>query len=77
MCRTLKNILQRKDAGRGKILFVNIADHSYNPKAHADIAYEDAMDTMHIIRRNGDIITGAFPATIHLTNFDHHQSSYE
>ena len=58
MCRTLKELLERRDNGQGKILFVNIADRSYNASMHAGVSYEEAMDTIHVIQKDGSIITG-------------------
>ena len=59
MCRTLRDVLQKRDKGRGSIMFVNIADRGYDPRLHAQVRYEDAMDTIHVIHKDGTIITGA------------------
>ena len=59
MCRTLRNVLSRKDGDQGRVAFVNIADRRYDAAAHAGIEYEDAMDTIHVIKREGEeIVTG-------------------
>ena len=59
MCRTLKNVLTRQDAGAGRVAFVNIADPAFDPKSHEGIEYEDAMETIHVIKReDGDVVTG-------------------
>ena len=59
MCRTLRNVLSRKDGDAGRVAFVNIADRKYDPAQHAGIEYEDAMDTIHVIKRDGeDVVTG-------------------
>lgn len=31
MCTSMKNLLQRQDNGRGKILFIDISDEAYSP----------------------------------------------
>ena len=58
MCRQLMSTLKGKDAGRGLIKFVNIASVQYNPNENAGITFEDAMETIHAIRRDGEIVTG-------------------
>ena len=55
MCNSLKSLLERQDNGRNIICFVNIADDDYNPKRHMGITYEDAMDTIHVIRNSGEV----------------------
>ncbi len=58
MCRTLKNVLTRQDGGAGRVAFINIADPAFDPEAHEGIEYEDAMETIHVIKRDGDVVTG-------------------
>ena len=58
MCRTLKNVLTRQDAGAGRVAFINVADDAFDPEAHEGIEYEDAMETIHVITRAGDVVTG-------------------
>jgi predicted DCC family thiol-disulfide oxidoreductase YuxK len=58
MCRTLKNVLTRQDGGAGRVAFVNIADPSYDEDENEGIAYEDAMETIHVIKADGDVVTG-------------------
>lgn len=58
MCQQLMSTLKGKDAGRGLIKFVNIASVKYNPRENEGITFEEAMETIHAITRDGEIITG-------------------
>lgn len=58
MCNQLVATLKSKDAGQGRIKFVNIASLSYNPRDNEGVTYEEAMETIHAIKRDGTIITG-------------------
>lgn len=58
LCRQLMALLSNKDQGRGLINFVNIASLTYAPEENASITYEEAMQTIHVIKRDGTIITG-------------------
>ncbi|KAG7666809.1 hypothetical protein Ndes2526B_g04694 [Nannochloris sp. 'desiccata'] len=58
MCKQLMSTLKSKDAGQGRIKFVNIASMSYNPREHEGITYEEAMESLHAIKRDGTIMTG-------------------
>ena len=49
---------QPQDNGRGKIKFVNIADPAYNPTTNMGITYEEAMDTIHGIMPDGEVLYG-------------------
>lgn len=51
MCNALVAMLKRADEGRGLIKFVNIASMAYNPAENEGILYEEAMETIHAIRR--------------------------
>jgi predicted DCC family thiol-disulfide oxidoreductase YuxK len=51
------NMLKRRDAGKGKIAFVDIADPTYTPEANGDISFEQAMGTIHGILPDGKVIT--------------------
>jgi CBS domain-containing protein/predicted DCC family thiol-disulfide oxidoreductase YuxK len=64
MCKQLMSTLKSKDAGQGRIKFVNIASMTYNPREHEGITYEDAMESLHAIKRDGTIMTG--PAALQL-----------
>ena len=43
LCLREVNFLQKKDAGRGKVAFVDIAADDYNPEENAGIDFETAM----------------------------------
>lgn len=58
MCQSLMNVLSRQDGGRGIIKFVNIADPAYAPQDNANVAYEEAMETIHAIRPDGSMALG-------------------
>ena len=58
MCNQLVATLKSKDNGQGRIKFVNIASLSFNPNENEGITYEDAMETIHAIQRDGTILTG-------------------
>ena len=55
LCRSLKAMLERQDKGRGIINFIDIADLDYDPEQNEDIEYEMAMDTIHAIKRDGEV----------------------
>ena len=56
LCLREVNFLSKKDAGRGIINFVDIADRNYNPEDHAGIDFETAMGRIHAITSEGQII---------------------
>lgn len=56
LCLKEVNFLRKKDADRGLIAFVDIADDSYNPEENAGISFEDAMGRIHGILADGTII---------------------
>eukprot|EP00199_Chlamydomonas_sp_CCMP681_P001981 CAMPEP_0119107482 /NCGR_PEP_ID=MMETSP1180-20130426/10462_1 /TAXON_ID=3052 ORGANISM="Chlamydomonas cf sp, Strain CCMP681" /NCGR_SAMPLE_ID=MMETSP1180 /ASSEMBLY_ACC=CAM_ASM_000741 /LENGTH=348 /DNA_ID=CAMNT_0007092977 /DNA_START=181 /DNA_END=1224 /DNA_ORIENTATION=- len=58
MCMSLKTVLKRQDRERGLIKFVNIAEDTYNPSKNMGITYEEAMETIHVIRPDGEVIYG-------------------
>lgn len=58
MCLQLVDTLKGKDAGEGRIKFVNIASLNFDPDENEGITYEDAMETIHAIARDGTIYTG-------------------
>jgi predicted DCC family thiol-disulfide oxidoreductase YuxK len=57
LCVREVNFLRKKDAGRGKVAFVDIADDDYSPEDNANIDYEMAMSRIHAILPDGSIIT--------------------
>lgn len=56
LCVREVNFLQKKDAGRGIINFVDIADENYDPEDNAGIDFETAMGRIHGITNNGTVI---------------------
>ena len=57
LCLREVNFLLKKDAGRGIIKFVDIADKNYSAAENSGIDYETAMGRIHAITANGEIIT--------------------
>ena len=56
LCVREVNFLQKKDAGRGIINFVDIADENYDPQDNAGIDFETAMGRIHAITDEGKVI---------------------
>ncbi len=56
LCLREVNFLREKDAGRGLVKFVDIADDRYNPQENGNIDYETAMGKIHAILSDGSII---------------------
>ncbi len=56
LCMREVNFLQRRDAGRGLVAFVDIADDDYNPQDHGGIEFETAMGRIHAILPDGSAI---------------------
>lgn len=57
LCVKEVNFLRQKDAGRGLVDFVDIADLDYNPDEHQSIDYQTAMGQIHAILADGTVIT--------------------
>lgn len=57
LCLREVNFLQKKDAGRGLIAFIDIADPNYQPSEHSNIDYKTAMGRIHAILADGTVIT--------------------
>lgn len=58
LCMREVNFLQRKDAGRGLVSFVDIADLNYDPDLHGGIDYRTAMGRIHALLADGSVIQG-------------------
>lgn len=58
LCMKEVDFLRRRDAGKNKIDFVDIASPSYTAEDNAGITYETAMQKIHAITADGRIITG-------------------
>ncbi len=56
LCLREVNFLQIRDAGRGLIAFVDIADDRYSPAANGNIDFETAMGRIHAILPDGSVI---------------------
>jgi predicted DCC family thiol-disulfide oxidoreductase YuxK len=56
LCLREVNFLQKQDAGRGLIAFVDIADENYNPEENSGISFGAAMGRIHAILADGTII---------------------
>lgn len=56
LCLREVRFLQKKDAGRGLVNFVNIADDNYAPEDNNGISYEEAMGRIHAILADGTIV---------------------
>ncbi|HEY9844745.1 MAG TPA: DUF393 domain-containing protein, partial [Candidatus Caenarcaniphilales bacterium] len=56
LCLREVNFLKKRDAGRGLVAFVDIADDSYTPEAHGDIDFETAMGRIHAVLPDGTLI---------------------
>jgi predicted DCC family thiol-disulfide oxidoreductase YuxK len=56
LCLREVNFLQKRDAGRGLVAFVDIADDRYNPAAHEGVDFETAMGRIHAVLPDGTVI---------------------
>jgi len=51
------NMLKRRDAGKGNIAFVDISSPDYSPPDNQNISYEKAMERIHAVLPDGQVIT--------------------
>jgi predicted DCC family thiol-disulfide oxidoreductase YuxK len=56
LCVREVNFLQKRDAGRGLVEFVDIADDNYSPQKHGGVDYETAMGRIHAVLPDGTLI---------------------
>ena len=56
LCVREVNFLRKRDAGRGRVTFVDIADDDYTPEAHGDVDFETAMGRIHAVLHDGTVI---------------------
>lgn len=56
LCMREVNFLRRRDAGRGLVAFVNIADDRYSPDENGGVDFETAMGRIHAILADGTVI---------------------
>lgn len=56
LCLREVNFLRKRDAGRGLVAFVDIADDSYNPEDNGGVDYKTAMGRIHAILPDGSVV---------------------
>ena len=56
LCLREVNFLNRRDAGRGLVAFVDIADEDYTPEAHGGVDFETAMGRIHAVLPDGTVL---------------------
>jgi predicted DCC family thiol-disulfide oxidoreductase YuxK len=56
LCMREVQFLTQKDAGRGIITFVDIADLGYTPSDHGNIEFAEAMGRIHAVLPDGTIV---------------------
>jgi predicted DCC family thiol-disulfide oxidoreductase YuxK len=56
LCLREVNFLQKKDGGRGLVVFVDIADDGYDPAQHGGVSFADAMGRIHGVMADGTVI---------------------
>ena len=56
LCLREVHFLQKRDAGRGLVAFVDIADQDYSADQHGGIDYETAMGRIHAVLPDGSVI---------------------
>ena len=56
LCLREVNFLQKRDAGRGLVSFVDIADDRYAPEEHGGVDFETAMGRIHAVLPDGAVI---------------------
>lgn len=56
LCVREVNFLKKRDAGRGLVAFVDIADENYNPDANGGVDFETAMGRIHAVLPDGTLV---------------------
>lgn len=56
LCLREVNFLQKKDAGRGLVAFVDVADDDYDPAQNGGIDFETAMGVIHAVLPDGSTV---------------------
>jgi predicted DCC family thiol-disulfide oxidoreductase YuxK len=56
LCLREVNFLQKRDAGRGLVAFVDIADENYRSEDNANIDFETAMGRIHAVLPDGTVV---------------------
>jgi len=58
LCLREVNFLAKRDAGRGIVTFVDIADLAYQPERHGGVDFSTAMGRIHAVLPDGTVIQG-------------------
>ncbi|NEQ22990.1 MAG: DUF393 domain-containing protein [Microcoleus sp. SIO2G3] len=56
LCVREVNFLRKRDAGRGRVTFVDIADDDYTPSLNGGVDFETAMGRIHAVLPDGTVI---------------------
>ncbi|AFZ43632.1 thiol-disulfide oxidoreductase DCC [Halothece sp. PCC 7418] len=56
LCLREVNFLQKRDAGRGLVKFIDIADDNYQPEANGGVDFETAMGRIHGVLPDGTVV---------------------
>jgi predicted DCC family thiol-disulfide oxidoreductase YuxK len=56
LCLREVNFLRKRDAGRGRVAFVDIAADDYTPAANGGVDFETAMGRIHAVLPDGSVI---------------------
>ncbi|MBM5822184.1 MAG: DUF393 domain-containing protein [Cyanobacteria bacterium K_Offshore_surface_m2_011] len=56
LCLREVNSLRRREAGAGRLAFVDVNDPAYDPACHGGITYSEAMGRMHALGSDGQVI---------------------
>ncbi|MEM9120734.1 MAG: DUF393 domain-containing protein [Cyanobacteria bacterium P01_F01_bin.56] len=56
LCLREVNFLQKKDAGRGWVKFIDIASDAYDPAEHGGVDFATAMGRIHAVLADGTVI---------------------
>ena len=56
LCLREVNFLKKRDAGRGLVAFVDIANDNYTPEEHGGVDFETAMGRIHAVLPDGTVI---------------------
>lgn len=56
LCMREVNFLQKRDAGRGIVAFVDIADLDYDPQENGGVGFAEAMGRIHAVLPDGTVL---------------------
>lgn len=56
LCLREVSFLQKKDAGRGRVKFTDIAALDYDPDENGGVDFETAMGRIHAVRADGTVV---------------------